>query len=35
MLPEKMTKYDVVAKTIAIFQKEGYGPHFGISGVDQ
>ena len=35
LTPDKMVKYDAVAKVLATFQKEGYGPHFGISGIDQ
>jgi biopolymer transport protein ExbD len=33
LLPDKMTKYDAVGKVLAAFQAEGYGPHFGFTGV--
>jgi biopolymer transport protein ExbD len=33
--PDKDTSYDSTAKVFSIFQEEGYGPHFGITGLDQ
>jgi hypothetical protein len=35
MMPDRSTKYEIVEKVIGLFQREGYGPHFGIVGVDQ
>jgi len=32
---DKDAEYDAVAKVFSIFQEEGYGPHFGIIGLDK
>jgi biopolymer transport protein ExbD len=35
VMPDRLAKYESVEKVMGLFQREGYGPHFGIVGVAQ
>jgi biopolymer transport protein ExbD len=35
IMSDRMAKYEMVAKVLAVFQKEGYGLHIGFVGIDK
>jgi biopolymer transport protein ExbD len=35
VMPDRLTKFDRVVYLLATFQKMGYGPHFGFTGIEK